>query len=80
MNGNIADGRTSMTIAFKSNPDDIRLLCDLTVLEMQAHDYPKAREYARTAMNLKPNDEMVLEVNTVLDHMYQLKKSIPNKH
>ncbi len=80
MSGNIVDGRSFMTITLKSNPNDIRLLCDLTVLEMQAQDYLKAREYARTAMNLAPNDEMVQEVNTVLDHMYQLKKSLPNKH
>ncbi|MEK7578036.1 MAG: tetratricopeptide repeat protein [Patescibacteria group bacterium] len=80
MNGDVDEGRLFMTRSLKIDPHDVRLLCDFAVLETRAQDYLQAREYARTAMSLDPNDDVVIEVNAFVNHMYELKKSIPQKN
>jgi Tfp pilus assembly protein PilF len=61
MNGDIATGRKYMELALKITPEKVRLLCDLTVLEMRAGN-KKALEYAQKALELDPNDPLVQEV------------------
>ncbi|OGG29271.1 hypothetical protein A3A63_03695 [Candidatus Gottesmanbacteria bacterium RIFCSPLOWO2_01_FULL_46_9] len=67
MNGDIERGREHMKKALTKTPNDIRHLCDFAVLEMHNHNYVAAKTYARTAMNLAPNDDMVQEVNAAID-------------
>ena len=61
MNGDILTGSEYIQMALEINPDEIRVLCDLTVLETRAGN-KKALEYAQKALKLAPNDPMVQQV------------------
>jgi tetratricopeptide (TPR) repeat protein len=80
MNKDIQTGRMYLTKALAVEPNDIPLLCDFAVLEMNDHDYIKAKEYALTALNISPTDEMVLEVHAVVARMDELSKLVPQKN
>src|SRR5579859_6519455 len=78
MNGNISAGRKYMEIALEINPDDIRLLCDLTVLETRSGS-KRALDYARRALTLAPHDSRVLKVVSTAQRFISARESLRNK-
>jgi len=69
MNGNITLGRKYIQQALELNPDDIRLLCDMIVLEIHAQN-KIALDYSYKALKLYPNDSMVQEVSSMALRMF----------
>ncbi|MGH7203229.1 MAG: tetratricopeptide repeat protein [Candidatus Levyibacteriota bacterium] len=78
MNGDISEGRKHMQLALKINPDDIRLLCDLTVLETHVGS-KRALDYARKALILAPHDSMVQEIASAAQIFITSKERMKNK-
>lgn len=78
MSGDISAGRKYMQLALEINPDDIRLLCDLTVLETRARS-KRALDYARKALMLAPHDSLVQEVASAAQIFITAKERIKNK-
>jgi tetratricopeptide (TPR) repeat protein len=79
MNGDIPTGRKYMQMALEINPDEIRVLCDLSVLETRAGD-KKALYYAQKALLLAPNDPMVQKVVSAAQLFITAREKIKEKN
>lgn len=79
MNGEIPTGRKFMEQALKMTPDEVRLLCDLAVLELR-DDNEKAYDYAKKALVLEPHDPLVRQLAYVVNLFMQSKERIKNKN
>lgn len=74
MNKEVNKGREYLLKAFAKDSTDIRLLCDLAVVEMNTRDFAAAQKYALSALDIAPHDDLVLEVNSVVKMMSELSR------
>ena len=79
MNGDIPAGRTFMELALKSEPNDIQLVTDLTVLEMRAGNFDKAQDYIFRGKKIAPDDKMLVEVEMMVERMQELSEKLKNR-
>ncbi len=76
MNGNPNKGRELLLKALILEPDDIKIICDLAVLENQTEHSDKAVEYATLANKIAPDDPMVQEVQAVTLMIKEMRSKI----
>lgn len=75
MFGDIDKGRALIQQSLKQMPDEIRFLCDLAVLEMQAGNTNEALDHAKRAIDIAPNDPITMEVFQVVSHVRRVKQT-----
>jgi tetratricopeptide (TPR) repeat protein len=79
MGGDPDGGRVYMLKSLNIDDGDIRLFCDLAVLEMHVQNYQKAKEYSITAKRIAPDDPMVCEVDCMVDKMTEMYRQTMQK-